>query len=207
MNLLDLVILIVLAGGLALGLRSGMVKQIASIVGLVLAFILGVQFMGPVGDVAAQSLGISATIAPLIGFGLVFLAIQVGIMLGVRAIEGLIGALKLTFLNRLLGGVVGMFKGALALSIAFLALIPFGLPAEYSRSASSLYGPVMQTLPGAWNYMSERFPDVQNLSEYFRQPAEDNLPPSEPDASPSSADSTDTPATQEVPATVEGTTI
>lgn len=170
MNLLDVFILLVVAGGLALGVRSGLIKQIASIIGLVLAFILGVQLMRPVGAAVSQSLGVSESIAPLIGFGLVFLAIQIGVMLGVRAIEGLVGALKLTFVNRLLGGVFGAFKVTLVLSIVLLALIPLGVPGDDTRTTSELYEPVMKTLPGAWNFMSERFPEVQSLSEYFKRP-------------------------------------
>ena len=73
MNLLDLLILVGLTGGLIIGLRSGLIKQVLSFAGMLVAFVLSLHLMTPVGEMAAGSLGISEDIAPLVGFVLVFL--------------------------------------------------------------------------------------------------------------------------------------
>ncbi|QXD16081.1 CvpA family protein [Rhodocaloribacter litoris] len=167
MNTLDLLILFILLAGAVHGFSTGLIRQVASVVSLVLAFILGVQFMTPVGDMAAESLGLSDRIAPLVGFILVFMAIQIAVFALARMVEGLVGVLKLTFLNRLGGGALGAFKAALALSVVFLVLHYVGLPGEELEQGSVLYDPVAGVLPRAWDYVSERVPQVESLSEKF----------------------------------------
>lgn len=165
MNVLDLIILGILAVGMVIGLRSGLIKQVASLAGLVLAFVLGLQFMHPVGAMAVESLGVSESLAPLLGFVLVFLAVQVAVVAVVKIVEGLIGALKLSSVNRVLGGAMGGFKAALGLSVAFLVLSNLNIPDASARSSSRLYAPVSSVVPEAWEFVTGEFPAVKRLPE------------------------------------------
>lgn len=168
MQSLDIVILLVLAGGLIRGFSTGVVRQVAGIIGLILTFVVAVALMKPVGQIVSASTGIPEGWAPLAGFLVIFLALQIVLFMAVRFIETVVGALRLTTVNRLLGGVLGAFKAALVLSVAFLVLAYAGLPGPESRAGSTLYGPVSTVLPGTWDAVSQRLPDVQRLSERFR---------------------------------------
>lgn len=176
MNLLDILIGLALAGGLARGFSTGVIKQVASFAGLLIAFALSVQLMDPVGQAVATSLGISASVAPLVGFILIFLAVQVGVFAVTRLAETIVGALKLTVVNRLAGGVVGAFKAALVLSVVFLVTGYFGVPGQESQRDSVLYGTVAGVLPQAWDYASDRLPQVRSLTERFARPIQEQLP-------------------------------
>ena len=175
MNLLDLLILVGLTGGLIIGLRSGLIKQVLSFAGMLVAFVLSLHLMTPVGEMAAGSLGISEDIAPLVGFVLVFLGVQVVVFGLTKLLEAVIGALKLSVVNRLLGGAVGAFKACLVLSVVFLVLGYVSVPSEDSREASALYTPISTVLPAAWSYVSDTFPQVAKVSEQFSKKIEEEV--------------------------------
>lgn len=173
--MLDLFIVVVLAIGVARGFATGAVRQAASILGLVVSVVLAVQLMGAVGRVAAASLGISDRVAPLVGFVLVLLVVQIAMFALVRMIESVLGALKLSVINRAAGGVIGAAKAALFLSVLFLVMGYFRLPGPESRSASSLYPPVAAFLPVAWDAVAQAFPRVEGLSRRFGDEVLDQL--------------------------------
>lgn len=177
--MLDLVILAVLCIGAVRGYMTGLVRQVASLIGFVVSFIVAVQLMGGIGHIAEISLGISPRVAPLVGFILSFMALQVAIFAGVRMIESLVGALKVSFLNRLAGGALGALKGALALGVVFLVLAYAGVPGEASRNDSVLYAPVAGVVPVVWNYAAEHLPRIRTLSEQFGAHIESHLPGSD----------------------------
>ena len=173
MNTLDLLILIGLAGGLIIGLRSGLIKQALSFVGMLVAFVLSLHLMTPGGEMAAGSLGISEDIAPLVGFVLVFLLVQVAVFGLTKLLEAVIGALKLSWANRLLGGGVGAFKACLVLSVVFLVFGFLNVPSEDTRNESAFYAPVSTMLPTAWGFVSDTFPQVAKVSEQFGKKAQE----------------------------------
>jgi membrane protein required for colicin V production len=172
MQSLDIVILLVLAGGLIRGFSTGVVRQVAGIVGIILTFVVAITLMRPVGLVVSASTGIPEGWAPIAGFLVIFLALQIMLFIAVRFIETVVGALRLTVVNRLLGSAFGAFKAALLLSVAFLVLSFAEVPGRESRASSALYGPVASVLPGTWDAVSQHLPEVQRLSERFRQHVE-----------------------------------
>jgi membrane protein required for colicin V production len=172
MNTLDVLILLVLAGGLVRGLSTGIVRQVAGLVGLLLAFVLSIKLMGPVGSLITGSLDLSPRIAPFVGFVTVFLVIQIVVLFVIRSVEALIGALQLTAVNRALGGALGVVKAALVLSVAFLLLGYLGVPGPQTKEKSTLYSPVAAALPRAWEAVSGALPEVRRLTRGMDRPAD-----------------------------------
>ncbi len=179
MNMLDFLILIALAGGLVVGLRAGLIKQVLSFAGLIVAFVLSFQLMKPVGAMAAGSLGISNDIAPLVGFVLVFLVVQVAVFALIRSLQAIVGVLKLSGVNRLLGGAVGAFKACLALSVLFLVLGYLQVPSEQTQEESSFYAPVATMVPATWDYLASAIPQLEQVSEQFGKEVEAQITPAE----------------------------
>ena len=197
MNTIDLFILIGLTVGLGVGLRSGLIKQATSFVGMLLAFVLSLHLMTPVGAMAADSLGISEDIAPLVGFVLVFLGVQVIVFALTKVLEKVVGALKLSWANRLLGGAVGAFKACLVLSVVFLVLGYVNVPSQDTREASAFYEPVSTVLPAAWGFVSDAFPQVAKVSEQFGKRVEEEVENVNPLPQIAPSDSTDERANSE----------
>lgn len=175
LHTLDLVILVVLAFGLVRGFTTGVIRQIATLIGLIAAFLVGVRFMQPAGEMLAASLGLSEGVSPLLAFMLLFAAVQL-ILLGiVRFVEGVIGLLHLSAVNRLLGGLLGAAKGALVLSLIFLALNFFGFPDDEARQASLFYDPVASTLPTTWETVETHVRNAEAVTEPFTRHLQDQF--------------------------------
>ena len=167
MTTLDLIIVAALAVGMARGVWTGVIRQVTGLIGLLLAFVLAVRLMTPVGALVADSIGVSPRVAPIVGFVLVFLVVQIAVVAIARATERLVGVLRLGFVNRLAGGAFGAFKAALLLSVLFLVLAPLSLPDGEARASSVLYEPVAGVLPTAWDTVADHWPRVQHLAERF----------------------------------------
>lgn len=167
MTTVDILIAVVLAGGLLVGLRSGLIKQALGLLGAVVGFLLALQLMDVAGRMVTASLAVSRDLAPLLGFVLVFGVVQLAVFAATRLAESIIGALRLTTLNRILGGAVGAGKAALVLSIGFLVVAPLGVPTEATQRESALYAPVASAVPRAWDEMQAWFPRLESLSEKF----------------------------------------
>lgn len=177
MNLvaLDWFILLMLAGGLIRGFVVGAVRQVASIAGLIVAFLLSVQLMQPVGALVTSSLGFSEAIGPIAGFIVIFVGVQLLFLALSRLLERVIETLSLSLLNRAAGGVLGGFKAALLLSVLFLVLGGMQMPGEQSREQSVLYRPVAGALPKTLEAASPYVPAAREASETFGQSAQPQI--------------------------------
>lgn len=183
LTLLDGFILVVLAGGLIRGIQVGAVRQVASLLGLLIAFFAAVQLMGPVGTLVAQSLGLSTEVAPLVGFVVLFVGVQLVFLALSRLLEAVLDSLSLGVANSVVGGALGGFKAALLLSVLFLVGAQVTLPGPNTRDASVLYGPVATVLPTTWDTASRYVPVVKSVSEEFGQQVRERVPaPKTPDA-------------------------
>lgn len=181
MTYLDWFIVVALGGGLVRGLMVGAIRQVASIVGLILSFILAVQLMRPIGGLTVDSIGLSASTAPLVGFVVVFSGVQLVVIALARLLEAAVESLHLSFANRAAGGALGAFKAALILSVLFLITTHVGVPDETSQSRSTLYAPVATVLPGTWDYVAAYLPAMRQASDAFGREVRPRLAPASPD--------------------------
>ena len=131
MNGLDIAILIVLAGFLIKGALRGLLKEVCSLVGLLLGAFLAFRYHGPLAEVLLEQVDITTEIAVAIAFTMLFLATIIFFM----ALGYLLSrAVKLIFLggfNRLIGGLFGICQGVLLLAVVLFALslrpLPWGM--------------------------------------------------------------------------------
>lgn len=174
---LDWFILIVLTGGLLRGFMVGAVRQITSLLGLVLAFFLSIQFMHPVGDLIVSHLGLSESVGPIVGFAVLFLGIQLLFVALSRLLEQVLETLSLSVVNRAAGGALGGFKAALLLSVLFLVLSAMEVPKQETQEQSILYTPVASTLPKTLDVASPYLPAPDEAVDQFGNGIQTQLPP------------------------------
>ncbi|PSQ95782.1 MAG: colicin V production CvpA [Bacteroidetes bacterium SW_9_63_38] len=174
---LDWFILVVLAGGLLRGFVVGAVRQVASIAGLIVAFLLSVQFMHPIGALIVSSVGLSEAVAPIAGFVVIFVGVQLVFLALSRLLEQVLETLSLTLLNRAAGGALGGFKAALLLSVLFLILAGMDVPSPKTRQQSALYAPVARALPKTLHAASPYFPAAKRASDTFGHTVRPHLTP------------------------------
>ncbi len=158
MATLDILILVVLGIGLLRGWRSGFLKQVTSLVGTILAFVLAASFMESVGQMIASGMRVSPEQASLIGFMGLFVVVKLAVNMVAKAASSLLEAVNLSGMDRVAGGLTGAAKAAVAMSLFFVVVGFAQLPGEVSREESDFYMPVYQIVPTAWTLLEDRSP-------------------------------------------------
>jgi uncharacterized membrane protein required for colicin V production len=113
MHWLDIIILVVLGIGAAMGFYSGLLWQVARVVSLGLSLYLAIVSNAAAADwLAGQWKDASPAVNHIVAFLSIFLAVYLTLFLITRALHKAIRATKLETLNRLLGGLLGAAKMA-----------------------------------------------------------------------------------------------
>ena len=150
MNWLDIIIIVVLAGGLASGFKNGFVGEVASLAGLVLGIWGAVKFSWWTADLL-EGFGLHFSLMPLISFIVTFLIITIIMQVIGGIVSNLLKAIALNWVNRIAGIAAGMFKAAVFLSVVLLVLDAVGdrhrIIPETARKESKFYEPVSELVP------------------------------------------------------------
>lgn len=147
MNILDLILVGCLAWVVLKGWRMGLLRSLAGLVGIVLAYVLGLAYGGAA---AAWMTGNPERIdgwVALVGFLLVFVATVIAFHLAGRVLHNVLQATPFGVFDALGGAAVGLAKGVLILGLLLILLhanpIHTRLPAFVDGSA--LGPPVQRT--------------------------------------------------------------
>jgi membrane protein required for colicin V production len=116
---LDLIIILFIAFLLIKGVWKGFVKEIAGIIAVGLAVVLSFLYHKDAAEFLANYLDEKYTTA--VGYVVVFLVVYLTVMLTGNLIDKILKTVFLGGINRILGGVFGIVKSALWLTIASFA--------------------------------------------------------------------------------------
>ena len=136
----DLVLLAVLGLSVLVGLWRGLVFEVVSLLGWLVAFIIA----NSVGPMLADLIPAGAAEPQLRLWGCyiaVFLVVLVACTLLARMLRALISATPLSVIDRLLGGVFGVARGALILIVVatLVTLSPFAHSTHWTSSHGALW--------------------------------------------------------------------
>lgn len=144
----DLAFLIVLGVSVLVGLWRGLVFELVSLLGWLVAFVLANTFGAMLGDALPVSPSFVA-LRTWIGWALVFVLVLIACGLLARLLRALIAATPLSFVDRLLGGLFGAVRGVLVLVVVgmLVLLSPFARSPDWEHSQSALWaGQVLRSL-------------------------------------------------------------
>ena len=145
MNLLDWILLAILAMAAFTGFRRGFIIELASLVALVLGIWVAAHF----SDRVSTLLGIDAANTAL-AFLATFLVVILVVHLLARFLTTLIDLAQLELPNKLAGVVFGVLRSVFTLSIALNLLVGYtegAMPPKELCAGSALYGPVRHVAP------------------------------------------------------------
>ena len=148
MEVIDIIILILIGVGVIQGLMKGSIKQLASIVGFVAGLLLARALFGTVAEQLAPALGTSITIAQILSFILIWVAVPIGCSLVASVLTKALDVVNLGWLNRLAGAMLGAVKMMLLVGIGIYVLEYIDPKSEMvsktTKKASVLYTPMKE---------------------------------------------------------------
>ncbi len=117
MNYLDICILCLMALFVFNGVRKGFIISLASLIALVLGIYAAIHFSGFLDGILMEYINPSGNWLPVISFIVMFLLVVIGVMILGKALEKLVDLVGMSLLNHLAGGLLGIIKGFLIISI------------------------------------------------------------------------------------------
>ena len=157
MNWLDVIMVLILVGGIVSGYKNGFVGEMASLAGLILGIWGAIKFSGWTTQLL-EGFGLSFSLMPIISFVITFLVITIIMQIVAGLINNLLEVLTLNLLNKLAGIVAGVFKSALFCSVILLV---YGAVDEKHRflpesavEKSLLWEPVSELVPSLLPFLN-----------------------------------------------------
>ncbi|MGB8489540.1 MAG: CvpA family protein [Bacteroidales bacterium] len=159
MNYIDLIIIVLLVFGLARGFIDGFIKELASLLALILGIWGAIKFSSFTAERLSDYFDMTGKYVGITAFLITFIIIVIIIHFIGIAIDRLVDTLSLGFLNRLLGLAFGVIKTALILSVIFVVLNAIDakhhfLPREAIQH-SRLYNPIADIAPAIFPIIGE----------------------------------------------------
>jgi|SRR5690554_406175 len=161
MNFLDILIGALLVYGLIKGIWKGLFVELASLLSLLLGIFVAVKFSGFTADFIRENFLTDSEYIEIIAFAGTFLLVVIAIVLLAKVFTRMADFASLGWINRMFGGVFGLLKMVLILSV----LLHFfqktnqneALISEEKLDQSVLYHPVKQTSEFIFPVLAEWF--------------------------------------------------
>ncbi len=177
MNYIDLILLIFLLWSAYRGFRNGLIIEVASLAALILGIFGAIKFSYMTSDFLVEKFEMTTQYLPLISFAITFVIIVVVVHLLAKALDKLVKAVALGFINRILGVLFGVIKTAFILSIILVILNTIDrkthfLPEEKIEE-SLLYNPISAFAPIIFNDLN--FESIRGFRERIETEDEDGV--------------------------------
>lgn len=151
MNYLDIIFVIPLLWGLYKGVTRGLVVEAATLAAFFLAVWVAVHFCDWLSGIFHEKFGSTTEYLPLIAFAVLFLGVLVLVFFVAKLAERTVKAGGLSVINKLLGGLFGILKFSLILSLVIFIFEAveksYPMIRSDTKSGSLLYDPIAKVAP------------------------------------------------------------
>jgi len=175
MNYIDFIIIILLVFGVARGFTDGLIRELASLLALILGIWGAIKFSAFTAGRLYDYFDMSGRYVGIIAFLITFIIIVIIIHFIGMIVDRFVNAISLGFLNRVLGMVFGLFKTALILSVIFVVLNAFDAKHQFLPKArieqSRLYNPIADIATAIFPIIGEG-PFDHNFDRFKKKPDE-----------------------------------
>lgn len=168
MSLLDGLLLVPILYFAFKGYRNGIIKEVLSLVGIVLAIFICIHFTGDFSSFLNHFFNHIKKYLPYISGIILFLLTLTAIEIIIYVSTKIVVAVELGIINRLLGLLFGAFKSALIISIFLVLLAGFDIPNAKTRSKSFTYPYVIELAPATYNVVAAIYPGAHNYSDTIK---------------------------------------
>ena len=156
MNGFDIALVTLVALSALFAFARGIIREVIALATWIVGFIAAIAYAGPVAGMF-EWIDITPVAKQAIAFGLILLVVLIIGALAARSLAGLIRALGLGFIDRLLGLIFGVARGLVVIVVFALIAGVTALPRQNWWQNSVLGAPLAQAalalrpyLPRAW---------------------------------------------------------
>ncbi|MFH5832087.1 CvpA family protein [Halalkalibaculum sp. DA3122] len=176
MNLLDLIILLPLLYFAYRGFVNGLIKEVLSIAGIVLAVFLTFEYMDTLNKLIGPFFGGDESYIPFISGAILFIGTIVVVQVIAHLSRKMLEAVNLNFINRISGMAFGVLKSGIVISAILLILAGFNQPSEEVRNESVTYSNIVYLAPLAYDLVASAWPGAENFSDTIHKTLDEYNP-------------------------------
>jgi membrane protein required for colicin V production len=169
MNLLDFLILLPIAYFCYRGFVNGLIKEVLSIAGIILAVFLTFQYMDPVGKLISPIFEDKAAFIPFASGLIIFVSTLAAVHLVAYLSKKFLETIKLNLVNRISGAAFGFLKSGIVISAILLISAGFNLPSQESRKDSVTYSYVVYLAPWTYDAVAAVYPGAEDFTSTIKQ--------------------------------------
>ena len=157
MNIIDIIFIIPIIWFAYQGFKRGLIIELASLLALILGIYAALYFSGYAANFLINNFNIGPKYISVTSFILTFIAVVVIVFFIGKILEKLVNIVALGFLNKLAGGVFGIIKAVVVVSIILLIINHFNddLISKQKKKNSFLYGPIAGIAPILWKSLED----------------------------------------------------
>jgi membrane protein required for colicin V production len=173
MSTYDLVVLILIGLAAFKGFRKGMIRELAGLLGLIVAIYLAWLWMGDVGNILQKILHNGLSAVPLVSFALLFAVLLTAFNLFARFATRLLDmTLVLGLVNRVAGAVLAGLQVFLIVLLVNWLADRTGLISDNLKKESHLYPVIAGAGPALYNFSEIFFPQSEKWMDTLSEQIE-----------------------------------
>ncbi len=169
MNIYDLIIFLPLTYGMIRGLFRGFVKELVSLISIVIAFIIAETYSAQLTQYIQSIADIADKTAVIVAYLAVFVGSLIIVLLFSNIIHSILKAIKLIWLNSLFGAALGALKWVILIGIAlnvFEAIdSKFHFANQDKKEQSVAYYSIQKIPSNLWEATNEFYQGVEMLGD------------------------------------------
>lgn len=169
MNLLDFLIILPILYFCYRGFVNGLIKEVLSIVGIILAVFLTFNYMDTLSGAIRPMFEEDESYIPFISATILFIGTIVLVNLIAYLSKEILVTINLNFVNRLGGLGFGFLKSGILVSALLLLLAGFNVPSQETREDSVTYSYVIYFAPLAYDAVASVYPGAENFTETVQE--------------------------------------
>jgi membrane protein required for colicin V production len=170
MHWFDIAVIIALILSGVWSFCRGLIRELVSLLGLVAAAVLAVRGYPAVADVLTPFIAVE-WVRQAIGFALIFLVVMAVAMICSTLLRLVIRTVGLSLLDRLLGGLFGLAKVVLVVSVLLIMASKFFPPETAQLAAESVLAPLLfRSATFLETFLEQHVDGVQQLYERIPLP-------------------------------------
>jgi membrane protein required for colicin V production len=176
MNILDFLILLPIAYFGYRGFRNGLIREVLSIIGIILAVFLTFHYMDEISSYIQPFFEADASYVPFIAALLIFIGTLIIVNVIAHLAQKVLETVHLNVINRIAGLAFGALKCGIIISALLLVVAGFNIPSEQTRNESVSYPHVIYLAPWAYDTVATVYPGAKDFVQTVQKSFENHNP-------------------------------